>query len=98
LCSAHRVIRRVGRDVTALSLLGGEYTRGATAIEYKRIELELVQVLWRDSESPDEKVSRHIVCLSTQGRTLELLELIVYVYLRKAALRALPVLLVLQRA
>jgi hypothetical protein len=55
---------------TALSLLGGEYTRGATAIEYKRIELELVQVLWRDSESPDEKVSRHIVCLSTQGRTL----------------------------
>ena len=55
---------------TALSLLGGEYTLGVTAIEYKRIEFELLNVPWRDSEGPDEKVSRHIVCLFTQGRTL----------------------------
>jgi SLT domain-containing protein len=50
---------------TALSLLGGGYTSGATAIEYKRIEFELLKVLWRDSEGPDEKVSRHTVCLLT---------------------------------
>jgi hypothetical protein len=50
---------------TALSVLGGEYTSEATAIEYKRIEFELLRVLWRDSEGPDEKVSRHTVCLFT---------------------------------
>jgi hypothetical protein len=55
---------------TALSVLGGEYTSGATAIEHKRIEFELLKILWRDSEGPDEKVSRHTVCLFTQGRTL----------------------------
>jgi hypothetical protein len=55
---------------TAPSLLGGQYTSRAAAIEYKRIEFELLNVPWRDSEGPDEKVSRHIVCLFTQGRTL----------------------------
>jgi len=50
---------------TALSLLGGEYTSEATAIEYKRIEFELLEVLWHDPEGPDEKVSRHTVCLFT---------------------------------
>ena len=50
---------------TALSVLGGEYTSEVTAIEYKRIEFELLRVLWRDSEGPDEKVSRHTVCLLT---------------------------------
>jgi hypothetical protein len=49
---------------TASSLLGGEYTQGATAIEYKRVELELVQVLWHDSEGQNEKMSRHTVCLT----------------------------------
>jgi hypothetical protein len=56
---------------TALSVLRGEYTSEATAIEYKRVKFKLLRVLWRDSEGPDEKVSRHTVCLFTQGRTLQ---------------------------
>jgi hypothetical protein len=55
---------------TALSLVGGYYTRRATAVELQRIELELVEVLRRDSEGPDEKVSRHLGRLVTKGRTL----------------------------
>jgi hypothetical protein len=39
-------------------------------MEYKRIELERLQVLWRNSEGPDEKVSRHLGRLATWGRTL----------------------------
>ena len=39
-------------------------------MEYKRIELERLQVLWRNSEGLDEKVSRHLGRLATWGRTL----------------------------
>jgi hypothetical protein len=40
-------------------------------MEYKRIELERLQVLWRNSEGPDKKVSRHLGRFATWGRTLE---------------------------
>ena len=37
----------------------------------KRAHNEFTQLMWRDSESPYGKVSRHTGCLATQGRTLQ---------------------------
>jgi hypothetical protein len=54
---------------TPLSLVGGHYNRKPTAVELHRIKLKLRQVMWRDSEGPDKKVSRHLGCLVTYGRT-----------------------------
>jgi hypothetical protein len=55
---------------TTLSLIGGHYTKRTTAAELQRVELELVHVMWRDCEGPDENVSRHLGRLVTEGRTL----------------------------
>jgi hypothetical protein len=60
---------------TTLSLIRDHYTKGTTAAELKRVELEIVQLMWRDCEGPDEKVSRRLGRLVTEGRTLIMLTL-----------------------
>lgn len=55
---------------TTLSLVGCCNARRTTAIEYKRIEFELVQSQQHDCDGPDEKLSRHTRRFLTQGCTL----------------------------
>jgi len=58
--------RTTGRTSnTTLFLTGGHYNGRNTAAGLRYVELELVQVLWRDRECPDKKVSRHLGRLVT---------------------------------
>jgi hypothetical protein len=53
------------RSNTTLFLIGGHYNGRTTAAGLQRVELEPVQVLWRNREGPDKKVSRHLGRLVT---------------------------------